>query len=78
MPREAGEGANGATGATEASGHCSLPPSVDILRCFQQQDVLTGTLCLNTIPGWMAHMCPLLTPSASTGHGRRFANAFFA
>lgn len=53
-----------------------LPPRVDILRCFQQQDVLSGTFRLNTIPGWVGHVCLLLTPSASMAHSRCLINAF--
>lgn len=53
----------------------SLPPNVDTLRCSQQWEVFTGTFCLNTIPGWMAHVCSLLTPSASAAHSRCFISA---
>lgn len=53
----------------------SLPPSVDILRCSQQCDVLTDICCLNTVPGGMAHVCPLPTPSVSMAHSRCFISA---
>lgn len=50
-------------------GHSRLR-TVDLFSRFQQHDGLTGTFCLDTTPGWMTRVCPLLTPSASLAHSR--------